>query len=411
MTIAPAFKKILCALLYLAIAFSPMFSAASEIKLASKETALLKKNFYLLYVLNQEQTVAQNQVLQQLATARSTKLATAIGNCQTNGCLITALQLSPTEINEIGSALISFAEHNKAVITNLRASKANINFDTGNDAELIKKSWEACALAMNRILAVYVAGEKPIYPKIDAGDFKPDDEVYFNNIKQMLAKNVNQRNNLPYDQLMVASLKILLMNGRDEAIRYEPLEKGWNKDAVKQIAKTDWMKFQYSAILVPGLGPEEVGLKLDPNGAKRCDSAAKRYFAGLAPFIVVSGGHVHPNKTPFAEAIEMKKYMIEVLKVPSNAILIEPHARHTTTNLRNINRMIYRFKIPAQKKILIVTDASQSAYILGNMANNAKRELGYVPYTDIKKLSAIETEYLPNEASLQINPFDPLDPK
>ena len=201
------------------------------------------------------------------------------------------------------------------------------------------------------------------------------------------------------------------MNGRDEAIRYEPLEAGWNKNAVKKIATIKWDKYPFSAILVPGLGPEHEGLKLDPNGAKRCDSAAKRYFAGMAPFIVVSGGHVHPNKTPFAEAVEMKKYLIEVLKVPSGAILIEPHARHTTTNLRNFNRMIYRFKMPADKKILIVTDASQSGYIVGNMKNIALRDLGYVPYSSIKKISATETEYLPNETSMQINPLDPLDPK
>jgi hypothetical protein len=28
----------------------------------------------------------------------------------------------------------------------------------------------------------------------------------------------------------------------------------------------------------------------------------RRWREGLAPFLIVSGGHVHPNKTAFAEA-------------------------------------------------------------------------------------------------------------
>ncbi len=379
----------------------------------AKETALLKKSFYLLYLMKNEKGLAKNDLLRQIAAARATKLADAVSSCQNNGCLVTALQLSDTEINEIGIELSKYALQAKSFVDQLCSTKRYINFASANDADFVKKCWEANARAMNRILAVYVNGDKPAYPKIDAGDFRPNDPKYFQEIKKLLKSLSDQTKNSKtpaYNNLMLASLKILLMNGRDEAIRYEPLEKGWNKGAVKQLAKTDWQKYKYSVILVPGLGPEEVGLRLDPNGAKRCDSAAKRYFAGLAPFVVASGGHVHPNKTPFAEAVEMKKYLIEVCKVPSNAILIEPHARHTTTNLRNLNRIIYRFKIPAHKKVLIVTDVSQSTYILGKMAKNATRELGYVPYAEIKKVSATETEYLPNELSIHSNPFDPLDP-
>jgi uncharacterized SAM-binding protein YcdF (DUF218 family) len=33
--------------------------------------------------------------------------------------------------------------------------------------------------------------------------------------------------------------------------------------------------------------------------------------------------------------------MVEKLHVPANAILVEPHARHTTTNMRNTARLIF----------------------------------------------------------------------
>ena len=106
----------------------------------------------------------------------------------------------------------------------------------------------------------------------------------------------------------------------------------------------------------------------------------------------------------------MKAYMVKVLHIPSNAIIIEPHARHTTTNLRNANRVIYRFNIPANKPVLIVTDASQSRYINNSMGDKVVKELGYKPYTSITKLSAFETAYIPSENSMQINSPDPLDP-
>ena len=119
---------------------------------------------------------------------------------------------------------------------------------------------------------------------------------------------------------------------------------------------------------------------------------------------------MHPNKTPYCEAIEMKKYLVEVLKIPASAIIIEPHARHTTTNLRNTNRLIFRFKIPFDKPVLIVTDAAQNGYINGSMKDKVIKELGYTPFSTIKKLSATETEYLPSDNSRQVNTFDPLDP-
>jgi hypothetical protein len=206
------------------------------------------------------------------------------------------------------------------------------------------------------------------------------------------------------------ALDALRLNGRDEAVRYEPIVHGQNQAAYDVVSTTKWDSFPYSVILVPGLGPEQPGVALDPGGARRCDSAAVRYRAGMAPFIVVSGGHVHPNKTPYCEAVEMKKYLVNELHIPEAAVIIEPNARHTTTNLRNANRLILRFKIPTDKPVLIVTDAAQNSYINGVLRDRLIKELGYVPYSSMKQLSPIETAYIPLKNCRQVNSMEPLDP-
>ena len=71
---------------------------------------------------------------------------------------------------------------------------------------------------------------------------------------------------------------------------------------------------------------------------------------------------MHPDKTPDAEAIEMKKYLMEAHSIPEAAILVDPHARHTTTNLRNAARMMLRSGAPPEKPLLVASDLIQSVY-------------------------------------------------
>ena len=72
--------------------------------------------------------------------------------------------------------------------------------------------------------------------------------------------------------------------------------------------------------------------------------------------------------------------------------------------------MIYRFGLPADKPVLFVTDESQSRYIVRRMDKTAIRDLGYLPYRQLKELSSQETEFYPVPLSLHADPFDPLDP-
>ena len=105
----------------------------------------------------------------------------------------------------------------------------------------------------------------------------------------------------------------------------------------------------------------------------------------------------------------MKDYMVKVLKVPAYAIIMEPHARHTTTNMRNGVRLIYRYGIPPGKPGLVITDKSQTDGILA-MAPRCEKELKYVPYKLGKHLSETEVEFFSVPEAMQINPYEPLDP-
>ena len=200
-------------------------------------------------------------------------------------------------------------------------------------------------------------------------------------------------------------------NDRDEPARHEPMEQRDNRAAYNSVAKTDWKKYKYAAIVVPGNGPLLTTIPLSPVNKMRLDIAADRYRRDLAPFIVVSGGYCYPFRGPFAEAIEMKRYLMERWQLPEAAILIDPHARHTTTNFRNANRLLFRYGFPTNKLCDFVTTQSQTNYV-DNASFDARnqRELGYLPCRDKKRISLHDIEFHPVVESLHLDPFDPLDP-
>jgi hypothetical protein len=150
---------------------------------------------------------------------------------------------------------------------------------------------------------------------------------------------------------------------------------------------------------------------LSPGGKMRCELAAERFKKGIAPFIILSGGNCHPFHTPYNEAIEMKKYLLSRLAISETAIIIEPQARHTTTNFRNANRLMIRYGIPTDKPALCVTTSDQAGYIENPRFDVRNRtELGYLPYHDKQRLSVHEVVFYPVMESLHIDPADPLDP-
>ncbi len=212
-----------------------------------------------------------------------------------------------------------------------------------------------------------------------------------------------------YEPLLHVALDAVAADGRDEATRYEPLASGENAAALARLATLDWNDWRFTAILVPGWGPDDRNTPLSETGREHCDISVRRWQAGLAPFLLLSGGHVHPDRTPYSEAIEMKRYLREAYQVPEEAILVDPYARHTTTNLRNAARVLLSAGVPANKPVLISTDALQVLYISA-LADRCNRELGYVPYRMVRLLSEEDACFLPDALSLHADARDLLDP-
>jgi hypothetical protein len=394
--------------------FVLLISMAGTMAQSDKDKLLQLKNFPFLYMI--EEPLQKSPVNPSGFTEsyyRILRDAENMKNCQTASCYSNALQFTDAEIAAIGDDLVHLVMTKGPVkdrVSKLKQGGLYPLFIKEPDTAYARKAWQTEARGVAYILNTYIAGRKPLYPKIDSISFDKEDAGFRDKVAASVQKVLKNRSGAFFNVSVLFAVEALKLNERDEAARYEPLTALENAAAYKTVKKIKWRQYPYSVILVPGLGPEQPGVKLDPNGAKRCDSAAVRYREGRAPFLVVSGGHVHPNKTPYCEAIEMKKYMVEVLHIPAAAIIIEPHARHTTTNLRNTNRLIFRFKMPFKKPVLIVTDAAQNTYINGSMKDKVVKELGYTPFSTIKKLSATETEYLPTDDSRQVNSLDPLDP-
>ena len=209
---------------------------------------------------------------------------------------------------------------------------------------------------------------------------------------------------------MNVALLAMDLDGRNNASDYEPMVHTVNKAAIDQVKKTNWKNYKYTIILVPGAGPDDKDTELSAGGILRCRLAALQYRKGLAPFIVLSGGRVHPYKTKYSEAYEMKKYLMNQLYIPESAIIMEPHARHTTTNMRNAARLIFRYGMPMEKPAITSTVKSQSFYISDTVPERSKKELGYYPYKNGQRLSDTEMEFYPLSISLQIDFDEPMDP-
>lgn len=405
------------------VAVLAAFAVAVKAQPAASSTAnnLAARNFPFLTRLAANSRLAgllqADAALLNLTKVRSKRLQNALEACPAAGCYTNLLSWTPEEVNSIGNELVKlypFSPALRDVAEHLYKSGEYRSAGGKSDTALLRQAWITDAKGINRILAVYLSGQKPTYARIDSISFAPGDAHFLETMRNALKSRMagaGKSAGLFFELPLYAAATVLELNGRDEAVRYLPLTGGANGAPRQRVRKTDWKKYPYSAILVPGLGPELPGQNLDPGGAARCVAGAQRLKNGLAPFIIVSGGHVHPYKTPFNEAIEMKKYLVDKLNVPADAIIVEPHARHTTTNLRNANRLVYQFGIPANKPILIVSDSSQINYIGKGMEKVALRDLGYQPHQQLKQLNDHEVSYYPNRESLQVNSTDPLDPQ
>jgi hypothetical protein len=352
------------------------------------------KAFYVLSAL--ERAPVKDSRLEAIAARKRAAL-------QQPGNLIEAMRWTPEEIATVSAVLAGAAP----LEAGLRATGLY------QKEPLLPSAWEGAAAGMNRIFDVYGLGKPPRYPAIDTVSFDVKSPNYGRMLEVIRAVMSEEPDGHPqfFHAPLRFALELLRANWRDEAGRFEPMERGENRAAFERVKSIDWSRYKYSAILVPGSGTDRPGQALSPWGKARVTLAARRYKAGLAPFLIVSGGYVHPAQTPFCEALEMKKALMAEHGIPAEAIVIEPHARHTTTNVRNAARLLWRYGFPWEKTALITTDHGQSAYIEAPaFAERCRTEIGHVPYEGLKRISQFDLEFRPRLEALQLDPLEPLDP-
>ncbi len=379
------------------------------------------KEFYLLSLIEQlpevKRVFQDNAQLKRLLQDKKRQLEKQGRECKGEAadCYVKNLMWSESDNRTVTAELDRIYGQHKATMKNLagamRSSGYFIRFNALNDRDLIKKAWNDAASNMNYILEAYTTNKGMSYPSIDSTTFAVSSRHYKLLVREsvLMLQHYEAKLDLFFEPLLRLSMLMLKINYRNEAVRFLPLDSA-NRKAYHQISYTDWDKCPYSLILVPGQGPESK-MAISPLSEYRCQLGADLYRQGKAPFIVVSGGYVHPFQTPYCEAVEMKRYLIEKLNIPEEAIIIEPHARHTNTNIRNANRILYRQGIPADKRIICTSTTDQIDYILGGLFRKRCLNLmGYLPWRDMQQLDKYKVTYYPVMESLHIESSDPLDP-
>jgi hypothetical protein len=384
--------------------------------------AIRDKNFYLLSAIENDSKVSTallpDKELQEIGAERRQYLNLALRSCKGGAsCTMKSLLWTEEEIRIVSFALERLYRENgtlrEMLDRDLRPSGTYVLYQGKSGEDLLVASWEICARGMNNVIAVYGQGATPRYPLIDSVSFDVNSQEFQQKVTALAQRLAAEPagSELFFSSSLKAALELLTMNRRDEARREEPMETGENAVAIKTIPRVDWNKYPYSVIVVPGAGPSDPNTALSEAGRARTGLAAKAYHEGKAPFVLVSGGYVHPSQTRFAEALEMKKALLADYNVPESAILIDPHARHTTTNLRNAAREIYRYKIPMEKAALVISDKGQIDGIVSQaFAYRCLKEMGYLPYKITDHPSETSVVFLPKIESLQQDPLDPLDP-
>lgn len=410
-------KKLLLFSLVMACGFHSWGQTKNQDHHNKTQERLQEKNFYLFSAIeNDTEVMALLKADKPLRTYWD-KMTTPLEPTPKTGAEIIAPFLwSESDIQTVGKRLVELSKDNtnfKALLNRLRAKKHYVNFEKAPDDEYLYKIWEQCAKGLDTVLEVYGAGKMPFYKNIDSVSFDAKSKRYRYAVSILSTEAVEdaKETQLFFQPSLNLALNLLYANHKDEAVRYDPLDQKENSKAVQAIKSTDFKAYPYASIVVLGGGPENYRDRLSIAGKGNLQLAMKEYRAKKAPFIIVSGGHVHPYMTPYCEAVEMKRELMEEYGVPEGNIIIEPYARHTTTNMRNATRLMVEYGIPLDQKSLVVTNPAHSEYTGGEtFKKRCQDELGYQPVNFHERLSSTTLEFTGNMVSLHQNPNQPLDP-
>lgn len=142
--------------------------------------------------------------------------------------------------------------------------------------------------------------------------------------------------------------------------------------------------YPFAVLIIPGYTPLDARepIALTDVGRLRCDLARYHYETGRAGLLLPSGGAVHPAGTRYCEAIEMRRHLV-ASGVPEERVLVDPYARHSTTNLRNAGRLLLDLGI---RRAGIVTGGESRAFaqdfyfahpVVSTFHLRCRAELGY----------------------------------
>ena len=355
--------------------------------------------------------------LQALAAVRAQWVAATSACTPWPDCLAEAWTWTPADIASVTAALRTVAARpgmaDVLVRTHLRASGRFARHSALADAELLAAAWADTAAGLNHLVAVYVSGKPPRYPAVEGAlfDVKRPKFAAVLDAHAKATVAAARPDDLVFDPSLRFGTGLLRLNERTDAAAFRPLLAGKNAAAVAQVSRTRWSDYRYPALLVFGHGPEDAQSRTGVLGNIRMARAAGLFARRLAPFIIVSGGNVHPNRTPFNEAVEMKRLLIAQYGIPADRILIEPHARHTTTNMRNSARLLFAAGFPTNQSSLIVTDPETAPYIGSTLLQERTRAAtGVLPGVVAPASTPFAFEFLPDRAAFHVDPLDPLDP-
>ncbi|WOE75197.1 YdcF family protein [Alterisphingorhabdus coralli] len=362
--------------------------------------------------------LADNVLLRSVLAERVRRIDHEVERCGTDtACTYRALQWTADETEEAGSVLRTALDASSALpllAKNMRASGEFARHAALDDGALLDQAWRDLVAAQNHIIAIYGLGEEPRYPRIDAISFDPQSEDFAKLTVELLGWLRHTRGDattLADDPGYRTALHLLHVNMRENAGYFPDLHSHHNRAAQNAVAAIDWSVFRYSAILVLGDGPDAPGQRVGSFGKIRLAHAARLYHSGLAPLLIVSGGNVHPARTPINEALEMKRVLMQRYAVPEAAIIMEPYARHTTTNFRNAARLMLRYGVPTDKLALVSTSTGHSRYAQSEeFRRRCIEELGYVPREFVERISPYDYSFRINPLSTHRDARDPLDP-
>lgn len=362
------------------------------------------------------QALRDDPVLKALSVARAARIPQD-ACAPSPQCLADAWLWTDADIATVQAQLRLIATDEKRakalVMRQMRASGRFARYGALADADLVATAWAETAAGVNRVIATYAKGTPPRYPVIDSYIFNIADPKMADVLSAHGVATAAQAraDDLFFDPSLRYADGLLQMNERIDAGLFRPVLEGDNAATTRAIARAHWKAKPYTALLVFGHGPEDVQSRTGVMGHIRLAIAADLFARGLAPFIIVSGGNVHPNRTPFNEAVEMKRLLVTQYGIAADRILMEPHARHTTTNLRNCARLLLAADFPTDKPALIVSDHRTIQYIGSReLAERNLREMGVQPGRVAPGPDRFTLTFTPDPIAFHVEPADPLDP-